>query len=145
IGTSGGGIVHAHQGRADVFRVSNGLSGDFVSTIFEDREGVIWVATNGGLDRFRDFAIVTLSVGQGLFQSAVGSVLADKDGGVWITDVLLQRLNNGKIATYAKSDRNLSGHMPHSLFQDRHGRIWVATLAGFGYLENGKYIPIPGI
>ena len=35
-------------------------------TLFEDREGNIWVATSDGLDRFRDFAVPTISVKQGL-------------------------------------------------------------------------------
>ena len=34
--------------------------------LFEDREGNIWVATVDGLDRFRDFAVPTISVKQGL-------------------------------------------------------------------------------
>ena len=42
------------------------------SHLFEDREGTIWVATNNGLDRFRDFAIATFSVNQGL-SNPVGS------------------------------------------------------------------------
>jgi ligand-binding sensor domain-containing protein len=33
---------------------SSGLSGDFVSDVFEDKEGNLWVATRAGLDRFRD-------------------------------------------------------------------------------------------
>jgi len=128
-----------------VFSPSDGLSGDHIQALFEDREGDIWVATNGGLDRFRDFAVVTFSVAQGLSHENVGSVLADRDGSIWLTAGSVQRLNNGQIITYGKSDSNLSARTPHSLFQDRHGRIWVATLAGFGYLEKDRFISIPGI
>jgi len=45
----------------DVFSQADGLSGDFVSAIFEDREGNIWVATIDGLDRFRESAVATSS------------------------------------------------------------------------------------
>ena len=41
-----------------------------VSALLEDREGSIWVATVDGLDRFRDFAIPTISVQQGLSSQA---------------------------------------------------------------------------
>ena len=34
---------------------------------------------------------------------------------------------------------------PESIFQDDHGRIWVATVRGIGYLENGKLIPVSGV
>jgi len=56
IGTEERGLLHVHQGRTDVFGQSDGLSGDLIESIFEDREGSVWVATVNGLDRFRDFA-----------------------------------------------------------------------------------------
>ena len=54
IGTRERGLVHIHNGRTDVFTKSDGLSGDISCSLFEDREGNIWVATTGGLDRFRE-------------------------------------------------------------------------------------------
>ena len=62
IGTRTGGSLHVHQGRTDLFARSDGLSGDASVVFFEDREGNIWVATVDGLDRFREFAIPTISV-----------------------------------------------------------------------------------
>src|SRR5208283_1235593 len=53
IGTPDRGLVHVHQGRTDVFAQSDGLSGNLVLDLFEDREGSIWLATVNGLDRFR--------------------------------------------------------------------------------------------
>jgi ligand-binding sensor domain-containing protein/signal transduction histidine kinase len=145
IGTSDRGLVHVHQGRTDVFAPSDGLSGEYVVTFLEDLEGNIWVATNGGLDRFRNFAVVTFSVGQGLSQASVSSVLADRDGSVWLADGTVQRWNNGQILTYGKRDKKLSGRAPHSLFQDSRGRIWVCTLDRVGYLENGEIVSVAGI
>src|SRR5262249_37163440 len=84
IGTQDRGLVHVHQGRTDVFSPSDGLSGESVHAFFEDREGSIWVATINGLDRFRDFAVATLTVNQGLSSAGVGSVLAARDGSVWL-------------------------------------------------------------
>ena len=37
----------------------NGLSSDLVHTLFEDREGSVWIGTSLGLDRFRPANIVT--------------------------------------------------------------------------------------
>ena len=45
IGTHGQSLLHVHQGRTDVFTQSDGLSGEWVTNLFEDREGDIWVAT----------------------------------------------------------------------------------------------------
>jgi PAS domain S-box-containing protein len=103
IGTADRGLLHVHQGRTDLFSRSDGLSGDWVGYLFEDREGTIWVATGDGLDRFREFAVPTISVKQGLSDTNVGSVLAARDGSTWLgTAGGLNRWSNGKITIYRK-------------------------------------------
>jgi signal transduction histidine kinase/ligand-binding sensor domain-containing protein len=158
IGTLGGGVVHVHQGRTDVFRQSDGLSGDNVGRLFEDREGSIWVTTVDGLDRFRDVAVPTFSVHQGLSDANVMTVLAAKDGSVWFSTFdSLNRWNNGQFTVYRERfGRALAGlheitgtgvpdHGLASLFQDVRGRIWIATRAGIGYLENDRFIVVNGL
>src|SRR5262245_2060913 len=101
IGTMDRGLLHIHQGRIDVFRRSDGLSGDGIIRLFEDREGSIWVSTGEGLDRFREFVAATYSVGQGLSSGSVGSVLSANDGSVWLTTNRgLNRWNNGRVTIY---------------------------------------------
>jgi signal transduction histidine kinase/ligand-binding sensor domain-containing protein len=165
IGTSDRGLVHVHDGRTDVFADADGLSGNFVTALFIDREGTTWAATEGGLDRFRKFSAVTLSLNQGLSNASVLSVLADRDGSVWLsTRRGLNRLVNGQITVFghshspvgrgvhgtsgrATADGLLSGNYAGSMFQDRAGRIWVSTLREFGYLDNDRFITsknVPG-
>ncbi|MBV9928039.1 MAG: hypothetical protein JOZ96_23675 [Acidobacteria bacterium] len=150
IGTFDRGLVHMHQGRADMFAPSDGLSGESVYALFEDREGNIWVATTGGLDRFRDFAVATFNVSQGLSGALVTSVLADRDGSVWFgTSKGLNRWNNGRITSFGaggdKPDGKQNGLVPHSLFQDRRGRIWVSTQRGLGYVEDEQVSFVGGV
>jgi signal transduction histidine kinase/ligand-binding sensor domain-containing protein len=146
IGTSDRGVIHAHQGTADVFGPSAGLSGIDVATLFEDREGDIWVSTVNGLDRFRDLAVATLTLKGGLSNTGVASVLAATDGSVWIaTYVGLDRWKNGHISAFGGRDGKLNGLAPNSLFQDSHGRIWVTTPGAFGHLENDRFIAVNGI
>lgn len=159
IGTQDGGIVHLHQGRVDVFGPSDGLSGESVNSIFEDREGNIWVATVSGLDRFRDFAVVSFNENEGSSGSIVGSVLASGDGSVWLTTVGgLNRWHNGQLTTYGKdlhiaqpisdankSDQKVHGFSAHSLFQDYRARLWVSTFRGIGYLENDRVVFLSGV
>jgi ligand-binding sensor domain-containing protein/signal transduction histidine kinase len=150
IATAVHGVVHVHQERVDIFTRSNGLSGDAVRYLFEDREGNIWAVTSSGLDRFRELAVATVSVEQGLSSASVGSVLAAHDQTVWISTVDgLDRWNDGKVTIARtgspKQDGKLNGDAPNSLFQDSRGRIWVSTFHGFGYLDNGRFISITGI
>jgi ligand-binding sensor domain-containing protein/signal transduction histidine kinase len=146
IGTTDRGLLHVHQGRTDAFGQSHGLSSDYIQRIFEDREGNIWVATVDGLDRFRDFAIPTISVKQGLSDASVVSVLAARDGSIWFgTRDGLNRWNDGKITIYRKRDSGLPDDNVDSLFQDDHGRIWVSTHHGVAYLEKGRFIPVAAV
>jgi signal transduction histidine kinase/ligand-binding sensor domain-containing protein len=164
IGTTDRGLLHVHDGRTDVFDQSDGLSGDYINKFFEDREGNIWVATMNGLDRFRDFAVSTISVKQGLSNAVVWSVLGAKDGSVWLgTPDGLNRLNNGQITIYRKrgpqggsggtkqkrevnvrevADGGLPDDGVESLFQDDGGRIWAFTERGAAYFENGRFVPV---
>jgi PAS domain S-box-containing protein len=149
IATWNHGIVHFHQGRTDLFTASDGLSGDDVQNLFEDREGNIWVSTLEGLDRFRDYAVATLTSRQGLSSDLVGSILAGKDGRLWFaTYGGLNRSDQVEITIpstgSSKRDGKLNGSNPSSLFQDDQGRIWISTLRGLGYLENGRFNPIKG-
>jgi len=146
IGTSDRGVIHAHQRTADVFGPSAGLSGIDVATLFEDREGDIWVSTVNGLDRFRDLAVATLTLKGGSSNTGVASVLAATDGSVWIaTYAGLDRWKNGQISAFGGRDGKLNRLAPNSLFQDSHGRIWVSTPGAFGHLENDRFIAVNGI
>jgi signal transduction histidine kinase/ligand-binding sensor domain-containing protein len=144
IGTVERGLIHVHHGRTDVFTRSNGLSGDVIFSLFEDREGNVWVTTTGGLDRFRELPVATFSVKQGLSSDATQSVLAATDGSVWIgTHDGLTRWQNGQNATFHKAN-GLPDDAMQSLFQDDHGRIWVSTARGLAYFQDGRFVAVNG-
>jgi signal transduction histidine kinase/ligand-binding sensor domain-containing protein len=100
------GLLHVHGGRADRFSAANGLSGASITAFLEDREGSVWVATVDGLDRFREFAISTISVQQGLASRGLGSILAARDGSLWLgTSEGLNRLDQGQVTTVYRNRR----------------------------------------
>ncbi|MBV8114297.1 MAG: hypothetical protein JO300_06115 [Silvibacterium sp.] len=161
IGLFGGGLVHIHNGRTDMFSRLDGLSGNMVNSVFQDREGSVWIATSDGLDRFRAFAVPTYAAGQGLSFSGGGAVLAARDGSIWAGAVKgLARLDKGQVTIYRGAKTEVSGldakavreivqaNFPESfyaIFQDRNGRIWAATPVGLGYLEGDQFHSIPGV
>jgi signal transduction histidine kinase len=129
-----------------MFTSSDGLSGDYVNVIFEDREGNVWVATNGGLDRFREFAVTTFTRKQGLSDALVASVLADKERDIWLSTFGgLDRRHNREIVSYEKPGGSLNRLGGGLLFQDRVGRIWFFALRGTRYLQNDHFIPINAV
>jgi signal transduction histidine kinase/ligand-binding sensor domain-containing protein len=139
IGTVERGLVHVHNGRAVAFRQLDGLSGDVILCLFEDREGNMWVASTGGLDRFRELPVTTISVKQGLSSDATQSVLAATDGSIWVGAVdALTRWKNRQTTVFRKG----SGlpDAPHSLYQDHRGRVWTSTRQGLAYFMDGRFV-----
>ena len=149
LGTSEQGLVHIpERGKTDVFSHTDGLSGDYVTRFLEDREGSIWVATYDGIDRFREYAVPSISTKQGLSSAVALSVLASKDGSVWIgTTGGLNHWKNGQISLFdsTHSGANWNREAIQSLFEDSRGRIWVSTPGGLGYLQNDRFISVPGV
>jgi PAS domain S-box-containing protein len=146
IGTFDRGLLHVtRNGRVDLYAQADGLSGNYIRDLFEDREGNIWVATDNGLDRFRDTAVVTISVNQGLSQGAPWSVLAASDGSVWVGTLDgLNRLKDGRITIY-RTQAGLPDTVIQALFEDDRGRLWVSTRGGLAYFEGDRFTPVPGI
>ena len=145
IGTHERGLIHIHHGRTEVFTKADGLSGEIICSLFEDREGNVWVGTTGGLDRFRELPVATLSVKQGLSSDATQSVLAATDGSIWVaTHDGLTSWKNGRTTILRKAN-GLPDDAIQSLFQDDRGRIWAFTGHGLAYSNNGRFVAVNGV
>jgi len=166
LGTLGSGLWYVHAGRLESFSKSDGLSGDRITKMFEDREGNIWIATQNGLDEFWKVAAATFSDEPGLADGTVNSVLGDRDGNIWFaTTNGLYRYRNSEILVYRGSPlgtamavqgtvettkreiivTGLPADTSGSLYQDHRGRIWLGSPSGLGYLENDRFISVPGL
>jgi signal transduction histidine kinase/ligand-binding sensor domain-containing protein len=116
----------------DVFTLETGLSGDSVNAILEDREGNIWVATAGGLDRFRNTNI-SRYVRSAEAPSAVGFA-AGNGGTIWMASQ-----TNGAISKY-DGVWAFNGHLQHvqwpqiksatAIHRARDGSVWIGGLDG---------------
>lgn len=59
------------------------LSSLSANVVLEDREGNVWIATNTGLDRFRENKLVPAHLPE---QHGYFSMASDTEGGVWVSD-----------------------------------------------------------
>jgi signal transduction histidine kinase len=101
VGTLERGLLRINQGRTGVFGEVEGLSGDHVTAIFQDRENNVWVGTTEGLDRFLESAVASITVKQGLSSPSVWAVVAASDNSAWITTLDgVDRWKNGQITIY---------------------------------------------
>ena len=66
VGTVGDGLFRIRGTSVEHYGRAEGLSGDDVQALYEDREGNLWVTSANGIDMFRDAAVTTFSKLEGL-------------------------------------------------------------------------------
>ena len=143
VGTTGEGLLRIRGNVVDHYRRADGLTGDLVFALFEDREGIVWAASTHGIDSFRDARIVTFSEEQGVPKDAVASVLAAKDGTVWLANSgSLDHIANGTISSI-RTGNGLPGQQVTVLFEDRSGNMWVGVDDGLYLFKDGRFRPLP--
>src|SRR5262249_41661908 len=113
---------------------------------YEDREGNLWVTTEGGIDLFRNTAVKTYSTDQGLSSIDKHTVLAANDGTIWTGDEkgTLPRLAEqypdilrpGANQRFTRGPR-LPGGID-SMFQDHSGALWLVLKTELVVYQGGK-------
>jgi PAS domain S-box-containing protein len=139
VGTENDGLYRIYGGVADHYSMSDGLSGNGVGSLFEDREGNIWVTTDGGLDMFRDTVLISYTTRQGVSDRQFNSVMALSDGAVWIGTgggLNILRKQEGKTAIL---DRKLSGKWVAPMLEDHSGRVWLEVDLALMRFQNGLF------
>ncbi len=130
--------------KVERFGSETGLSHDVVRSLFEDREGNLWIGTQHGLNRFSERTITMLSTPSEV-SPPVRAITAGADGSVWIgTDTGVYRFHAGRRAHFGRSD-GLPTLVIGSLYSDRNGTIWVAAeQGGIAKFEKGRFVPVTG-
>lgn len=121
-----GGLAVERFGRAD------GLSGSVVSDLLEDREGNMWVTTEGGLDRFR-----RRNVRWERHRPAAGdaALVPGNNGDIWALsgwEPRLLRIRDG--AVQRDAPKHLMGG-----YRDDDGTIWLAAAGAFWRWRDGRF------
>ena len=82
-GTWGGGVARWDGKTWTNFTVRQGLAGNIVYSMAQDKSGVLWFGTNRGLSRYDGHGFKNLGVAEGLLDQNVYAVAVAPDGDVW--------------------------------------------------------------
>ncbi len=142
IGTHNEGIFRLFQGKVEHFGSQDGLSGDTVYRIFEDREGTLWVATDKGLDNFHDLPITVFSKEVNPKAAEFDNLVTLPDGTLWVGgEGALYTLQNGT-SIFHPQGGDLSGKQVTTIFGDHTGRVWIGWDNTLNTLKDGRFTPI---
>ncbi len=143
VGSVGKGIFRIHGNTVEHYDHTNGLSGDSVWALFEDREGIIWAGSTSGIDSFRDPAVVTFSQVEGLGKDLPAGILASRDGTLWVANEgSLDHIVNGQVSSI-RANHGLPGNQATRLLEDHAGNLWVGVDDRLYVFKDGRFRRIP--
>jgi signal transduction histidine kinase/streptogramin lyase len=127
IGTESQGLYHVHDGHADHYGAAQGLTGDEVHSIYEDREGNLWITTDKGVDLFRDITIVSYSSTEGLSGSEVSAAIARNDNSLWAgLRGALALIKPDSVSLTTMADGHPIQYV-YALLEDHSGQVWLGV------------------
>ena len=140
VGTIGRGLIRLRRAPLTAYGKDEGLSDSNFSSVFQDREGRIWLG--GDLlycfegDRFRRIPRV----------GDILSIAQTRDGNLWFGGYGgLYRLRSGVLRHF-----NVDAPAVKIIFQDREGTLWIGAVTedrpgGLYRFREGKLEQVPGI
>lgn len=140
IGSQANGLYKLSDGKLDHYDATNGLSGNSLHSIFEDREGNLWVATSGGVGEFRDLPVISFTANQGLSGENASSIAAAADGHVWVGMYHGIDVYQGQDFSHLKS----SDSYTDLLYSDSQGRMWASAGEKLLSYRGGNVIEVTG-
>ena len=124
IGTSGDGLIRYYQGEGSYIRKTNGLAENYVSSLFEDREGSIWVGTRDGLSQISELKFPVASIKEGSLDQPVHGVCPSTNGGVWCASSSGVYNYKDKSAVYLVAPTNSNPYIKR-VFEASNGFVYV--------------------
>ena len=126
------GEVKEFSTAVESFTAKDGLSDDLVRSIFQDREGNVWVGTSNGLDRFRKTNLVPVVLP---FKPNFALLVAGDAGDAWLANLGSSvRIHEGR----ADRDQPLPGQSLYA-YRDSTGAIWWICNDAIYHYGAGSY------
>jgi len=116
------------------FGEDQGLPGYLVSAMMEDRQGMLWIATDKGLCRFNGEYLEIYNFIDSIFTGALATVLnmvEDDKGRIWVytaeKGLYVLDLKAGVVSNVVFSKQDFDFNTDCSMIMDNRGLIWLGT------------------
>lgn len=117
-----------------------GYTNQDVRSLFEDKEGIIWVGTSNGIFQIeRDTKRIIQHTH--VTDNLVRSVIKDKKGQIWVGSFgggVALYSSNWKLLKEFNTYLNFPSNTINQIFEDSKGCIWAATGEGLVQIENSS-------
>src|SRR5687768_5610054 len=130
--------------------VEDGLSNNSIQCILQDKTGILWIGTNGGLNRYDGSIFIQYSIlsQPALTNSTITTLMEDEKGCIWIgTDNGLNILNpfTNTIRQFYHQD-TVAGSLPagsiRAIQKMKNGNTWIVGERWMvEFSDDKKYAP----
>lgn len=147
IGVEGQGIFRYENTKAikeknpENLTVNDGLAGNDVWRIYEDREGNLWIGTNNGVSRYDGLKFANFSSDDGLGTNFVSVICQDRNGKLWFAGFFgggITSYDGKDFRNYTEEDGLLSNPVQYILVDDKNN-LWIGTNVGISYFDGNSF------
>ncbi|MGE5343275.1 MAG: two-component regulator propeller domain-containing protein [Candidatus Omnitrophota bacterium] len=134
------GLFQLNNGRFDRFTTPEDPFDYGINSLAEDKDGHLWIGTeNAGLKQIKNGKVLIYS-NESALKSPIRCLHIDRDGILWFGTYGFGFgcYQAGKFTFYDTKD-GLSNNEIKSIYKDRNGTLWIATLQGLNCFKNGKF------
>lgn len=117
--------------RTSFLRIGQQLPGTKVQAFFADREGALWIGTNGGLVRYVEGKLEKFPITDPLASASILSLFEDREGDLWVGTEMggVHILRDQRFRSVGTRD-GLSSDATTTVMEDGAGTLWVGTNGG---------------
>ncbi|MBI5384112.1 MAG: hypothetical protein HZA90_05435 [Verrucomicrobia bacterium] len=140
-GTKNAGLFQWREGRF-YWPVSANYPSTNISSIHQDRGGVLWFGTGGGLARWDEKVWRVFTTRDGLPSNVVRALADDREGALWIGTEGggLCRMRGSEFTSFRKQDSGIPGDTVSALCIDDDGVLWIGTSGnGLARFHEGRW------
>jgi signal transduction histidine kinase/ligand-binding sensor domain-containing protein len=107
------------------------LPGTRVQALIVDREGALWIGTNGGLARYANGKLERLPITDPLAKASILTLMEDREGNIWAGTEAdgLHILRDQRFRTIGARE-GLSSDATTTVVEGAKGKLWVGTNGG---------------
>jgi signal transduction histidine kinase/ligand-binding sensor domain-containing protein len=133
------GVKRMVNGKVETFPANDPLANDVILSLFEDREGDMWLGSeSNGVTVLRDQKITTYTTKDGLTDDLARCVYEDRHGAMWFgTNGGLTKIGGRKVSSLTVED-GLSSNLVFALGESFGGDLLVGTQDGLNVIHDGK-------
>ncbi len=142
-----GGLYRLRETLFSSYTERDGLSGDYIRTVFEDQQRQLWIGSASGLDRRGAdgrFTPVILRNSGGKAPSVL-SLAQDHQGDMWVGtfgDGIFRLAPDGRTLRRYDTSDGLPGGNIRAMSVDRQGAVWAGTQKGVVRIDaHGVEVP----